>query len=163
MAESRLHLKYVSDISTHYKPREFISALLPPELKALSARGYVWVASIKSRDRYNDALAEWLYWLNHARLPHCEDEQIRAEGPPSTLLCRQDADTLAESARRLCQRIRNNMYKASDAFQEGLRRFLAEGGFAWAERPGPPPPGVKILKNAHPPRIAERLCEEGSP
>ncbi len=76
MAESRLHLKYVSDIFTHYKPREFISALLPPELKALSARGYVWVASIKSRDRYNDALAEWLYWLNHARLPH-----IRAEGP----------------------------------------------------------------------------------
>jgi hypothetical protein len=55
------------------------------------------------------------------------------------------------------------MYKASDAFQEGLRRFLAEGGYAWAERPGPPPSGVKILKNAHPPRIAERLCEEGFP
>jgi len=55
------------------------------------------------------------------------------------------------------------MYKAPDAFQEALRRFLAEGGFAWVERPGPPPPGVKILKNAHPPRIAERLCEEGFP
>jgi hypothetical protein len=55
------------------------------------------------------------------------------------------------------------MYKAPDAFQEELRRFLAEGGFAWVERPGPPPPGVKILKNAHPPHIAERLCEEGSP
>jgi hypothetical protein len=55
------------------------------------------------------------------------------------------------------------MYKASDAFQEGLRRFLTEGGYAWVERPGPPPPGVKILKNAHPPRIAERLCEEGFP
>jgi hypothetical protein len=26
-------------------------------------QGYVWAASIKSRDRYNDALAEWLYWL----------------------------------------------------------------------------------------------------
>ncbi len=35
-------------------------------------RGYVWAASIKSRDRYNDALAEWLYWLNHARLPHID-------------------------------------------------------------------------------------------
>ncbi len=55
------------------------------------------------------------------------------------------------------------MYKAPDAFQEGLRRFLAEGGFTWVECPGPPPPGVKILKNAHPPHIAERLCEEGSP
>jgi len=55
------------------------------------------------------------------------------------------------------------MDKASDAFQEGLRRFLAEGGYAWAERSGPPPPGVKILKTAHPPRIAERLCEEGFP
>jgi len=50
-----------------------------------------------------------------------------------------------------------------DVFREGLRRFLTEGGFAWVERPGPPPPGVKILKNAHPPRIAERLCEEGFP
>ncbi len=47
------------------------------------------------------------------------------------------------------------MYKAPDVFQEGLRRFLAEGGFTWVERPGPPPPGVKILKNAHPPRIVE--------
>jgi hypothetical protein len=55
------------------------------------------------------------------------------------------------------------MYKAPDAFQEGLRRFLTEGGYAWVERPGPPPPGVKILKNAHPPRLAERLCEEGFP
>jgi hypothetical protein len=51
----------------------------------------------------------------------------------------------------------------SEAFSEGLRRFLAEGGYAWVERPGPPPPGVKILKNAHPPRLAERLCEEGFP
>ncbi len=55
------------------------------------------------------------------------------------------------------------MYGPSDAFQEGLRRFLTEGGYAWVERPGPPPPGVKILKNAHPPRLAERLCEEGFP
>jgi hypothetical protein len=50
-----------------------------------------------------------------------------------------------------------------DVFREGLRRFLTEGGYAWVERPGPPPPGVKILKNAHPPRLAERLCEEGFP
>jgi len=55
------------------------------------------------------------------------------------------------------------MYKAPDAFQEGLRRFLTEGGYAWAERPRPPPSGIKILKNAHPPRLAERLCEEGFP
>jgi len=51
----------------------------------------------------------------------------------------------------------------SEAFREGLRRFLTEGGYAWVEHPGPPPPGVKILKNAHPPRTAERLCEEGFP
>ncbi|MFZ8810804.1 MAG: hypothetical protein ACO2PN_22195 [Pyrobaculum sp.] len=72
-------LKYVPDIPTHYKPREFISALLPPELRALSARGYVWAASIKSRDRYNDALAEWLYWLDHARLPHIDVKMDKFE------------------------------------------------------------------------------------
>jgi hypothetical protein len=56
------------------------------------------------------------------------------------------------------------MYKTPDAFQEGLRRFLAEGGFTWVERQGPPPLScVKILKNMHPPRTAERLCEEGFP
>jgi len=55
------------------------------------------------------------------------------------------------------------MYRGPDAFQEALRRFLAEGGYAWVERPGPPPPGVKILKSAHPPRLAEGLCEEGFP
>lgn len=53
--------------------------------------------------------------------------------------------------------------EAFDVFREGLRRFLAEGGYAWVERPAPPPPGVKILKNAHPPSAAERLCEEGFP
>jgi len=55
------------------------------------------------------------------------------------------------------------MHEPSNAFQEGLRRFLSESGFAWVERLGPPPPGVKILKNAHPPSVAERLCEEGFP
>jgi hypothetical protein len=28
------------------------------------------------------------------------------------------------------------MYKAPDAFQETLRRYLAEGGYAWADGPG---------------------------
>jgi hypothetical protein len=57
-----------------------------------------------------------------------------------------------------------NMHgEALDVFREGLRRFLTEGGYAWVERPGPPPPGIKILKSAHPPRTAERLCEEGFP
>jgi len=28
------------------------------------------------------------------------------------------------------------MYKAPDAFQEALRRFLAEGGYAWVDAPG---------------------------
>jgi hypothetical protein len=98
-------LKYIPDIPTHYKPREFISALLPPELRALSARGYVWVASIKSR-RYNDALAEWLYWLNHARLPHIDVKMGKFEPrAPVDSLCCQYADSLAKSARRLCQRI----------------------------------------------------------
>jgi hypothetical protein len=56
------------------------------------------------------------------------------------------------------------MHGLSDAFQEGLRRLLTEGGFTWVEHPGPPPPsGVKILKSAHPPLLAERLCEEGFP
>jgi hypothetical protein len=91
-------LKYVLDIPTHYKPREFISALLPPELRALSARGYVWVASIKSRDRYNDALAEWLYWLNHARLPHIDVKMDKFEP-------RAPVDSLVLSRRRFVGKI----------------------------------------------------------
>jgi hypothetical protein len=91
-------LKYVPDIPTHYKPREFISALLPPELRSLSARGYVWVASVKSRDRYNDALAEWLYWLNHARLPHIDVRMGKFEpGAP--------VDSLVLSRRRFVGKI----------------------------------------------------------
>jgi plasmid maintenance system killer protein len=38
------------------------------------------------------------------------------------------------------------MYKAPDAFQEGLRRFLAEGGYAWVERPGRLPPASRFSK-----------------
>ncbi|MFZ8812232.1 MAG: hypothetical protein ACO2PN_29540 [Pyrobaculum sp.] len=91
-------LKYIPDIPTHYKPREIISALLPPELRALSARGYVWVASIKSRDRYNDALAEWLYWLNHARLPHIDVKMGKFEP-------RAPVDSLVLSRRRFVGKI----------------------------------------------------------
>ncbi len=75
-----------------------------------------------------------------------------------------NADSVAKSARRFCHQNMGSMHgEALDVFREGLRRFLTEGGYAWVERPGPPPPGVKILKNAHPPRLAERLCEEGFP
>jgi hypothetical protein len=91
-------LKYVLDISTHYKPREFISALLPPELKTLSARSYVWAVSIKSRDRYNDALAEWLYWLNHARLPHIDVKMDKFKP-------RAPVDSLVLSRRRFVGKI----------------------------------------------------------
>ncbi len=91
-------LKYVPDIPTHYKPREYTSALLQPEPKALSARGYVWAASIKPRDRYNDALAERLYWLDHARLPHIDVEMDKFEpGAP--------ADSLVLSRRRFVGKI----------------------------------------------------------
>jgi hypothetical protein len=75
-----------------------------------------------------------------------------------------NAVLVEKSARRFCHQNMGSMHgEALDVFREGLRRFLAEGGYAWVERPGPPPHGVKILKNAHPPRIAERLCEEGFP
>ncbi len=82
----------------HYKPREFISALLPPELRALSERGYVWAASIKPRDRYNDALAERLYWLDHARLPHIDVEMGKFKP-------RVPVDSLVLSRRRFVGKI----------------------------------------------------------
>jgi hypothetical protein len=65
-------LKHLKDVPTSHNPHSYISLVFPEELRALSARGYVWVASIKSRDRYNDALAEWLYWLDNVRMPHID-------------------------------------------------------------------------------------------
>jgi len=65
-------LKHLKDIPTSHNPHSYISLVFPEELRALAARGYVWAASIKSRDRYNDALAEWLYWLDNVRMPHID-------------------------------------------------------------------------------------------
>jgi len=65
-------LKHLKDVPTSHNPHSYISLVFPEELRVLAARGYVWVASIKSRDRYNDALAEWLYWLDNVRMPHID-------------------------------------------------------------------------------------------
>jgi hypothetical protein len=65
-------LKYIPEIPTAVDPHYYISMAFPPQLRALSARGYVWVANTKSRGRRNHALAEWLYWLDHARMPHID-------------------------------------------------------------------------------------------
>jgi hypothetical protein len=65
-------LRHVKDVPTSHNPHSYISLVFPEELRALSVQGYVWAASIKSRDRYNDALAEWLYWLDNVRLPHID-------------------------------------------------------------------------------------------
>jgi hypothetical protein len=77
-------LKHLKDIPTSHNPHSYISLVFPEELRALSARGYVWAASIKSRDRYNDALAEWLYWLDHVRMPHID--AIRGKFTPRSTL-----------------------------------------------------------------------------
>ena len=65
-------LKYIPEIPTAVDPHYYISMAFPPQLRAFSARGYVWVANTKSRGRRNHALAEWLYWLDHARMPHVD-------------------------------------------------------------------------------------------
>jgi hypothetical protein len=77
-------LKHLKDIPTSHNPHSYISLVFPEELRALAAKGYVWAASIKSRDRYNDALAEWLYWLDHVRMPHI-DATMGKFTPRSTL------------------------------------------------------------------------------
>jgi hypothetical protein len=59
-------------IPTRAHPHYYLSQLFPQELRALAARGYVWVANTKSEGRRNHALAEWLYWLDHARMPHID-------------------------------------------------------------------------------------------
>ena len=59
-------------IPTRAHPHYYLSQLFPRELRALAARGYVWVANTRSEGRLNHALAEWLYWLDHARMPHID-------------------------------------------------------------------------------------------
>ena len=87
-------LKFIKDIPTSHNPHSYISLVFPEELRALAVKGYVWVASIKSRDRYNDALAEWLYWLDNVRMPHI-DAAMGKFTPRSTL------DTAVMERRRL--------------------------------------------------------------
>jgi hypothetical protein len=65
-------LRYIPEIPTAVDPHFYISKFFPPQLRALSARGYVWVANTKSRGRRNAPLAEWLYWLNTGRMPHID-------------------------------------------------------------------------------------------
>jgi hypothetical protein len=65
-------LRYISEIPTALDPHYYISMTFPPQLRAFSARGYVWVANTKSGCCRNHALAEWLYWLDHAKMPHIE-------------------------------------------------------------------------------------------
>jgi hypothetical protein len=65
-------LKHLKDVPTSHEPHGYISLVFPEELRALASRGYVWAASMRSRDRYNDALAEWLYWLDNVRMPHID-------------------------------------------------------------------------------------------
>ena len=77
-------LKFIKDIPTSHNPHSYISLVFPEELRALAARGYVWAASVRSRDRYNDALAEWLYWLYNVRMPHI-DAAMGKFTPRSTL------------------------------------------------------------------------------
>jgi len=59
-------------VPTRAHPHYYLSKLFPQELRALASRGYVWVANTKSGGRRNHALAEWLYWLDHARMPHID-------------------------------------------------------------------------------------------
>jgi hypothetical protein len=59
-------------VPTRAHPHYYLSQLFPQELRALAARGYVWVANTRSGGRRNHALAEWLYWLDHARMPHID-------------------------------------------------------------------------------------------
>jgi len=59
-------------IPTRAHPHHYLAQLFPEGLRALAARGYVWVANARSEGRLNHALAEWLYWLDHARMPHID-------------------------------------------------------------------------------------------
>jgi len=59
-------------IPTRAHPHRYLGLLFPEGLRALAARGYVWAANARSGGRLNHALAEWLYWLDHGRLPHID-------------------------------------------------------------------------------------------
>ena len=59
-------------IPTRAHPHHYLAQLFPEGLRALAARGYVWAANARSEGRLNHALAEWLYWLDHARMPHID-------------------------------------------------------------------------------------------
>jgi hypothetical protein len=67
-------LKYIRIIPTFYQPHYYLSLALPRRLRDLARNGYVWVANVRSQGRRNSALAEWLYWLDHGRMPHIDVE-----------------------------------------------------------------------------------------
>ena len=46
---------------------------------------------------------------------------------------------------------------------EAVRRWLAGQGAVWTERWGPPPRGIYVLRDMHPPSHAEDACRQGLP
>jgi len=85
-------------VPTRAHPHYYLSQLFPRELRALAARGYVWAANTRSGGRRNHALAEWLYWLDHARLPHID--LMLGKFVPRSSLDKVIKDVVGRSAER---------------------------------------------------------------
>jgi hypothetical protein len=95
-------------IPTRAHPHYYLSLLFPRVLRALAARGYVWVANTKSEGRRNHALAEWLYWLDHARMPHID--LMLGKFAPRSPLDKVIKDAVGRTARCTQNRRAVNVY-----------------------------------------------------
>jgi len=98
-------LRYIRIIPTFYQPHYYLSLALPRRLRDLARNGYVWVANVRSQGRRSSALAEWLYWLDHGRMPHIDVEMGRfTPGSPLDKVINirrgRDAEVYRFSARR---------------------------------------------------------------
>jgi hypothetical protein len=110
-------------IPTRAHPHYYLSQLFPQELRALAARGYVWVANTRSGGRRNHALAEWLYWLDHARMPHID--LMLGRFLPRSPLDKVIKDAVGVSAER--RQFRRAETAATTAGASGVGVYISKG------------------------------------
>jgi hypothetical protein len=110
-------------VPTRAHPHYYLSQLFPRELRALAVRGYVWVANTRSGGRRNHALAEWLYWLDNARMPHID--LMLGRFVPRSPLDKVIKDAVGRTAKR--RQFRRAETAATTADVPGVGVYICKG------------------------------------